>query len=906
MEIDRHIFKYRNFVAKFLANENSIPKHKVYEYLWAIRKKYILWNDLSPNAEELFDVPNSMDYGIDLISEDFKECAQVKLYDKSSITWNDYSKFYTYAKSFIKCDNLHLLTTKTAKISKHALCSIKKENINFERIDFDELIPDDLEMIKEEENSITEIEQRDYLVECSSLFRNGEKDFFKFQLPCGMGKTFIVYDIIKKSNGKHIIFTPWIILAEQIEKECSQLDIKTSLLGDRRTIVKSDFELLICVYPSVDKIPNIEFKYKFIDEAHHIENSDSIFRNKIFEIKSEKTLCLSATYHNQENLDFILTLRDGIEKNYLTDYVLNIEYYSSLNKDYALMKTIKENIDWSPMFIYFNNIDKAIKYAKELRKMNINATHLESKDGKEKRRSIKENVLNRTIDVVCLCGIYNEGVSISNLQTVIFGDLRFSDINKIQVSMRGSRKHPTKPFYRIVLPLVEKDFEENDVKNLVKCWYKIDPKIKESIERGSVTRIKVKKDNSYDEGEFIKEEIFNRFGEMLKGLSIEEKINEFLKIVEEKGIPPQNGTILFSDFTCCGTFWGNCKSKEKLETNEYSELLKNEILKKDYDLFLQKRKEEKVVLTTEEKVNEFIDKVNEINTIPSQGFKHLFSDKTCMGKYWSRTKLNHKFETKPYDKLLTLKILKDDYTNFKKLQEENKNVIGMKEEEKISEFLLKVNELGKIPSQTSNILFTNGKDMSRFWRSCKETQKLNEKLYSSLLENSLLKNDYENYLKINSKNKSKEKVSIEDKITLFIEEVNKLQKIPTNNKTSLFSDGICMGNWYSKMKLSDKFENEPYNELLKNEIIKENINDYLKTKNKNKLKFEEKIQKLLEFVEKYQRLPVINKEDVFSDNSSIGRFWSDVKINNKVQKKPYDILLSNELLNKNYQQYQKN
>ena len=905
MDFEIHRPFYLDLIGKYLSGREFLPKHKIYEILWALKKGYILWDNLPPNADEILDIPYLTDYGVDLVNSDITKSAQVKLYEKSTITWTDFSKFFTFSNSLLDVNvkNMYLLTNKSAKISKHVMCAITRNNIKLERYDFDDLIPKKIPEFKDEEKVINEIEQRDYLVECSSLFRNGEKDFYKFELPCGIGKSFIIYDIIKKSNGKNIIFVPWIDLATQMEKEARDVGIKTAFIGDGRNTIKNEHDLLICIYASVDKVPKVEYQYMFIDEAHHIENTDSQFRNKIFDIKCEKTLCLSATYHFRDNLDFEMNLRDGIDKGYLTDYVLNIEYYTTPNKENALMKTIKENMQWSPMFIYFNRTEKGAKFAKELRKMNLSAYHLESSDGKKKRDDIKNGVLNRTIDIVCLCGIYNEGISINNLKTVIFGDLRFSEVNKIQVSMRASRKHITKPFYRVVLPLVEKDFEENDIKELIRCWNRIDPKIKESIEKKSTTRIRIKKNGSYEDAEFIKEEIFDRFGNMLKGMTTDEKIQAFLKIVDEKGIPPQNGTVLFSDNTCTGLFWGNAKSKRKLENEPYSVLLENDILKKDYDKFLENRNKEKSSLTIEDKIEEIIKFIEEKKYIPSQT-KDFFSDKSSMGGFLSKCKANNKFKTKPYDKLLENQIIKKNYEEFLKIQEKNKSNVKLTDEEKVNVLYNIVKDNTEIPTQQGDkYLFEDMGKVGAFWSKLKQdSEKINMLPYSKLLELELLKTDYENFLKISSKNKEKQQTSIDEKITFFIEEVENLQKIPTINKTSLFPDGICMGSWFSKLKLGGKYENEPYNELLQNEIIKKDIDDYLSKKSNTKLKFQDKIKELKDFCDKYNKLPSW-KDDLFSDGGNMARFWSDTKTNKRVLKKPYDVLLENSVLKINWEEF---
>jgi len=111
-------------------------------------------------------------------------------------------------------------------------------------------------------------------------------------------------------------------------------------------------------------------------------------------------------------------------------------------------------------------------------------------DTDDKRKRIKRGVLSNTISIVSLCGMFNEGISIDNLQTVIFGDLRHSRINKIQIAMRASRLHPTKPFYRIIIPINNDDLKGNDIKKIINSFEEIDENIRTAIKTKSQTRIK--------------------------------------------------------------------------------------------------------------------------------------------------------------------------------------------------------------------------------------------------------------------------------------------------------------------------------------------------------------------------------------------------------------------------------
>ena len=106
----------------------------------------------------------------------------------------------------------------------------------------------------------------------------------------------------------------------------------------------------------------------------------------------------------------------------------------------------------------------------------------------------------------------------------MFGDLRHSDINKVQIMMRASRLHHSKPFYRVIIPTNDFDMESNDIKEIVETFCKIDTKMKECIEKKSKTRIRIDGLDVEDieKAELQYEQIYDRFGEFISGKSNEE------------------------------------------------------------------------------------------------------------------------------------------------------------------------------------------------------------------------------------------------------------------------------------------------------------------------------------------------------------------------------------------------
>ena len=190
----------------------------------------------------------------------------------------------------------------------------------------------------------------------------------------------------------------------------------------------------------------------------------------------------------------------------------------------ALVDMLKDKSSYYPMFVFFNSTTRCKEFCEKLKKVNINSSYLTGKSSNEKRIEVKNKLCNGNLDVLSLCGVYNEGISIDNIRTVMFGDLRHSDINKVQIMMRASRLHYSKPFYRIIIPIVNDDMYECDMKDIVRTFCKIDPIMKKCIENKSKTRIKIEgiQFEDIEKAELQYEQIYNSIGKFISGKSNEE------------------------------------------------------------------------------------------------------------------------------------------------------------------------------------------------------------------------------------------------------------------------------------------------------------------------------------------------------------------------------------------------
>ena len=201
--------KYISEINLWRKDTSIMRKDQIFERLWAIEKEQILWSDIPPGFEDIYNLPHRNDYGIDLINLEFTETSQVKHYgNTSTVTWTDMSKYSTYSKDLLNIQKLNLLTTLEAKIDKMVIRLFKNNPEYIQRQSFDTLVEKIPTLLKIEDITIkcSVIEQRHYLVDTSESIMQNPKDIIKVQWPCGAGKTYLALDLFQKIKSDKIVF----------------------------------------------------------------------------------------------------------------------------------------------------------------------------------------------------------------------------------------------------------------------------------------------------------------------------------------------------------------------------------------------------------------------------------------------------------------------------------------------------------------------------------------------------------------------------------------------------------------------------------------------------------------------------------------------------------------------------
>ncbi len=879
--------KYRNKYLNILSNwKNNIPEWKAFEYAVALKHSMIVWSDIPPNFGEIYKLPHLMDYGIDCINLEYNKTLQVKHYNKSNITWKIMSTYIAYSLYVLGISDMNLITTPTANISSMACRSFP----NLLRYTLDELtesLPDPPVFEK------PVFEKRQYQTDCVNLFLQSDQSIMRFELPCGVGKSYIIYEIILQSpDKKHVLFVPWTDLANQMMTQLESFNIKAKLMGDGCHVDNIDnIQVLVCITASAKKLAKMDFSfdYKFIDEAHHVEKMESKQLEYINEIESERELHLSATFRKIHPLDYCMSLRDAIDGGWLSDYRIYIEYFTKGEMFDNVVQLVKTNPDWFPMFVYFNTTERAIEFAKQ-----VGCEYLIGTCSKSKRARIVDDLNNYKLPILSLCGCFNEGISINNLATIVFGNYRFSKINRIQIAMRASRLHPNKPFSRLVFPICKGGFEDKDLQAMLKSFGEIDYKLSESM-RNNGTRISITSRNEKAElvpAEFICEKIYNRFGELIGKLTIEEKIDEFLRWIETHNcVPKQNCLDKFSDGTKITGFWEYCKHRNKFLEILYTKLLSNEIIKKYYDEYLERKN---LKITLPEKLTILLNYVEKNNKTPPIKGKDLFPNKQKIGLFWDTIKIYKKIEEPKYSILLQNKIIIDAYNEYW----DRLNMIGKKKkldnDIKILLLLEWVSKNNKLPPAKCKDLFPDGQKIGIFWDTCKHKKKLNNDPFNKLLSNDIITKAYNDHITF-----TKIKIDNEEIISSFINYVNN-NGLPTHNcKIKFRNNRKLIGFWNNCKRYGSKLHKQPYIKLLNNKIIKDDYINFIQNSRKNEWLKYTRVNKFLDYVNR-KGIPNNQSKVKFKGDITLYEFWDDIKQNKKCIEWPYIELLNNQLLNDDY------
>ena len=336
----------------------------------------------------------------------------------------------------------------------------------------------------------------------------------------------------------------------------------------------------------------------------------------------------------------------------------------------------------------------------------------------------------------------------------------------------------------------------------------------------------------------------------------ESKLKEYLGEITKTGrLVSHSSSKLFSNGEQMANYWkinrDNIIQIIGIESGQY-DLDYSEacmIIRKAYEYFLNKKmnKKEKKLLSPEEKLKEYLQEVTKIGEVVKQSSALTFSNDEKMGNYFIAKK------RRKIMKLLGLESgsYDEEYPNACKILREEYNKKNLSFDEKLIEYLKEVEKEGRKIPKRENKQFTDSTQMGTYWSANKE--KIMEMIgldngpYDEEYPTScqILREEYKEYLKSKDKDVVKLKLSPEEKLIEYLEEVEKERKIIPFNSDKQFTDSTQIGTYWNTNK--DKMiemiglYKGPYDEEYSKacEILRNAYREYLnKKKEKEKAKEE--------------------------------------------------------------------
>lgn len=305
----------------------------------------------------------------------------------------------------------------------------------------------------------------------------------------GSGKTYLSAFDVKKYNAKKMLFLVHrenILLSAKQSFENIIPNRTFGLFTGNKKEKEQDylFSTIQTMSLYFEEFEKEQFDYIIIDEAHHATSPS--YKNILEYFKPQFLLGLTATSNRMdgnsiyeifdENIACDIRLNEAFENNLIVPFhyfgisdIKSIDYENvDLNKIDELAKLLKVNkrvdfiIEQMYFYSYFGSKRKAIGFcvskehcfymSEEFNKRGITSTYLTSEDSIIKREEVIKRLENEndSLEVIFTVDIFNEGIDIPSINTVLFLRPTNSPIVFIQQLGRGLRKHKNKEFLTVL------------------------------------------------------------------------------------------------------------------------------------------------------------------------------------------------------------------------------------------------------------------------------------------------------------------------------------------------------------------------------------------------------------------------------------------------------------------------
>ncbi|WP_320035907.1 DEAD/DEAH box helicase [Halarcobacter sp.] len=321
------------------------------------------------------------------------------------------------------------------------------------------------------------------------FFRKNKENKALVIAATGTGKTYLVAFDVKEVKPKRLLF---IVHRENIlnkAKECFETlisDVQMGLLtGNSKDISKQYiFATIQTLSSNFNIFKKDEFDYIIYDEAHHIASPSYIKVKNYFDAKF--TLGLTATPNRMDGISIYEQFDDNVACDIRLDEALEnklvstFHYYgisdiqeldyedidindiSSLSKFLMINRRVDFIIEKMNFYGYSGNKrrvlgfcsskEHALYMAEEFNKKGISSIALTSDDSTQKRDELIDSLEdeNQKLEVIFSVDIFNEGIDIPSINTVLMLRPTNSPIVFVQQLGRGVRKSKDKEFLTLI------------------------------------------------------------------------------------------------------------------------------------------------------------------------------------------------------------------------------------------------------------------------------------------------------------------------------------------------------------------------------------------------------------------------------------------------------------------------
>lgn len=584
--------------------------------------------------------------------------------------------------------------------------------------------------------------------------------------------------------------------------------------------------------------------YKGNNDACVSMNNESIYGKEIF----------NYTYKQARDDNNVLDFRvisyivpeclgNIVDEKYIEKDGLNVES-EILISALQLAKHIKNNNESKKILTYHNTVRDAIDYKKTLNYIfglyGIEAKifHMSGKDNMVKRGKIFDEFERADIGVICSSRVLNEGVDIPCVDTIMFVDNRTSTIDITQCIGRGMRLYKDQKLCNVIIPIhynnLEGKHNYSEIVRILIAMSSFDDKLIEYFVLKDVrNRIIVKSMDVVDICVGKVPMVGIGFNKIMEGLNVaisgsnvlgfDYNFSLLLEFVEVYGRIPKENEIYKGKKNLKSWFGHKKKTICSVNDELYKKMSINLIIKKKLDKYLNFKK----TRLSWDKNFELLVKYCVINgCVPK--YKEIYEGYPIYTWYGSQKTTIKNENCDLYKKMTTNSVIKLDIDKNLRNRENNINIQKLSWVEGSKLLIKYCEETGSMPIY--NTIYEK-KPLGSWITSQKTTiNDINNPKYIHLSTNPIIKEHLDKFLINKEKNKNKIKMSWDESFKMLNEFCNEHSRMPTSNEIKLYE-------WVAEQKRRiDNKDNKKYIKMSTNSIIKNNLDEFLSTKENNKLK----------------------------------------------------------------------